>query len=184
MSRHRLLSGINVHGQYRATFANSAARLADTGPYLATESIAGGSLNPAVALQLDTYAEFVLANHSPIVWQAITGAAGSLQQKDLLDNNSDYMVVGDKTLDKVVLVDYSFQLPISGRQRNGLLTLSHDGTVPTIDEDYYYEIGDEIVSVTFGATISGNDLRVTIVTASVGENPKLVYRKFALPIAA
>lgn len=117
-------------------------------------------------------------------WVPGPQSGGAQEQHDLLDNDSTYIVVGDITSDKVVLVHYSFQLPISGRQRNGTLTVSHDGSTPTIDEDYYYELGDEITSVTFGTTISGSELRVTIVTSSVGENPKLVYRRVRLGIAA
>lgn len=117
-------------------------------------------------------------------WTPAPPSGGTTEQQDLLDNDSTYIVVGDKTTDKVVTVDYSFQLPISGRQRTGTLTVAHDGSTATIDEDYYYEDGDEITSVTFGTTISGNELRVTIVTSGVGENPKLVYRRFKLGIAA
>lgn len=117
-------------------------------------------------------------------WVPAPPSGGASEQQDLLDNDSTYIVVGDKTTDKVVYIDYSFQLTISGRQRNGRLTFSHDGSTATLDENYFYEDGDEILTVTFGATISGNELRVTIVTASVGENPKLVYRKFKLGIAA
>lgn len=124
-----------------------------------------------------------LSAHLKGIDTALAGSGPTLQE-DLTDNNSDYIVVGDKTVDKVVEVAYSFQMPISGRQRNGTLTLSHDGTSATLDENYFYEPGDEILSVTFGATISGDELRITIVTSGVGENPKLVYRKVTLGVAA
>lgn len=117
-------------------------------------------------------------------WVPISPSGGMVEQHDLLDNDSTYIVVGNKTTDKVVEVEYSFQLTISGRQRNGLLTISHDGTTATIDEDYYYEDGDEILSVTFGATIVGDEIRLSIVTVAVGENPKMVYRRFKLGLAA
>jgi len=119
-----------------------------------------------------------------LIGYLVTSTVDPYTQQDLFDNDSTYIVVGDKTSDKVVLIDYSFQLPISGRQRNGRLTVSHDGSNTTIDEDYFYEEGDEITTVTFGAAISANELRVTIVTSSVGENPKLIYRTLILPIAA
>lgn len=68
MGRHRTFSGKNVHGPYRNIFADSAARLADAGPYLPEESVTGGSLNPAIALQLDTFDEYLLVDDSPITW--------------------------------------------------------------------------------------------------------------------
>ena len=68
MSRHRTLSGESVHGPYRNQFANEAARLADSSTYLASESIAGGSTNPAISFQIDTSEQYILANHSPISW--------------------------------------------------------------------------------------------------------------------
>lgn len=76
MRRHRLQTGYNVHGPHSKTFINAADRLADTGPYLASESIVGGSVNPIFALQKDTLTEYVLANHSPISWVA-TGTVPS-----------------------------------------------------------------------------------------------------------
>lgn len=80
MSRHRTLSGKNIHGPYRQIFADDTARLADAETYLASESIAGGSVNPAVALQVDTLAEWILIDHSPTTWsaQTITAAAHAL----------------------------------------------------------------------------------------------------------
>lgn len=114
----------------------------------------------------------------------VPGVGEAVQQHDLLDNDSTFVVVGDKTVDKVIRVHYSFQLPISGRQRNGTITISHDGSVVTYDEDYFYEEGDEILSITFSASLSGNDVRLNIVTSSVGENPKLMYRISKLGIAA
>lgn len=115
-------------------------------------------------------------------WPDISGGGTSFQ-KDLTDNNSDWVVIGDKTTDKAILVDYSFQLPISGRQLAGQFMVHHDGTNVELDNAYNFLV-PEVTGVTFAATIVGNDIRLTIVTASVGENPKMVYKLLKLGLAA
>jgi hypothetical protein len=188
MSFHEFTPRGDVHGIHYWTYATIADRDAHNpseGPTRAFN--AGDALQKRVCLVEADWSWWALVSISPAVWKPIGGGGGSGDeqfQQDLLDNDSTYIVVGDRTVDKTVEIVYSFQLPISGRQRNGKLTLSHDGSTPTLDEDYYFEIGDEITSVVFGATISGDELRITIVTSSVGENPKLVYRRIKLGVAA
>ena len=104
-------------------------------------------------------------------------------QQDLLDNNIDYIVVGTKTIDRKVILDYSFELPISGRSLVGQFTLVHNGVSVDVD-NYYSFIEPEISGVTFGASIVGNEIRLVIVTNLVGENPKIRYRKMSIGIAA
>ena len=76
MSRHRTLTGKNIHGPYRRLFADAAERLADSEVYIAAESIAGGSGNPAIALQVDNLTEWVLQDHDPTAWVAQTVTVG------------------------------------------------------------------------------------------------------------
>lgn len=174
----------DVHGIHYWTYATIADRDAHNpseGPTRAINATDASHRRICLVTSDDQF--YVLINHSPVTWKAFS-AESATEQQDLLDNDSTYIVIGDRTVDKTVQIEYSFQLPISGRQRNGVLTFSHDGLAPTLDEDYYYETGDEITSVEFGAVVSGDELRVTIVTSSVGENPKLVYRRNILGVAA
>ncbi len=104
-------------------------------------------------------------------------------QKDLYDNASDYIAVANALLIRAVDIFYSFQLPISGRQFIGKIRLQHDGSTAGLIHDYDF-MEPEITGVTFGAALVGTELRLTITCASVGENPKMRYKKFTLSLAA
>lgn len=60
---------------FSKVFADEAARLADTGPYSAEQSVAGGSQSPIVALQADTFGQFVLSNHNPVLWEIVVSGS-------------------------------------------------------------------------------------------------------------
>jgi hypothetical protein len=72
---HSTLSGDQLHGAFRIVFANDADRTADTGPYLASESLWGGG-TPALALQSDTMAIYALQTHNPVTWVPVSGGSG------------------------------------------------------------------------------------------------------------
>lgn len=78
MARHRTVTGDNVHGPFRKVFADESARTGDVGPYLATESVQGGSLNPVVSVQTDTDELYYLDDHDPISWVLIAGGSATL----------------------------------------------------------------------------------------------------------
>lgn len=183
MSFHEFAPRGDVHGIHFWTYATNADRDAHNpseGPARAIN--ATDVLHKRICFVTADDKFYVLTNHSPVTWKPFSEATIS-EQKDLLDNNTDFVVVGDKTTDRVVILDYSFQLPIGGRELNGRIVLLHDGATAEIINNYSF-IAPEITTVTFGAAISGNDLRLTIVTSGIGENPKLVYSRFKLGFAA
>jgi hypothetical protein len=94
----------------------------------------------------------------------------------MLDNSVEVVVIGDPSTDKVVEIDYSYQLPISGRQRNGSIRVQHDGTTAELVEEYDTMI-PEITGVSFSVAIVASEIRLSITNSSVGENPKMVYRR-------
>jgi len=101
----------------------------------------------------------------------------------LLDNSTDFIVVGDKTKERKVVLDYSYELPIAGKAITGTFVFNHDGT--SVDLDNWYSFLDKSItkSVTFGAVLSGSEIRLTIVTNSVGENPTIRYRRSSIGVA-
>jgi len=104
-------------------------------------------------------------------------------QQDLLDNNTDYIVVGDKTVVRKVVLDYSFELPIAGRAITGRFTFNHDGSNVDLENAYNF-IKPLIDGVAFSGAIVGNEIRLVIVTNSIGENPTIRYRKTSIKVAA
>ena len=103
-------------------------------------------------------------------------------RRDLLDNSTDYIVVGDTGIDRKIILDYSYELPISGKALTGTFTINHDGT--TIDLDNWFSYVDESLeeSVHFGAAIVGSEIRLTTITNSVGENPTIKYRRTSIGV--
>lgn len=101
-------------------------------------------------------------------------------QKDLFDNNTDSLIVGDTTDDTLITIDYIFKLPIADRSRTGRFVIIVEGTSADIGDDYWF-VPPEITGVTFGVSVVGTDVVLDIVTNSVGENPTLYYRIVKAP---
>ena len=57
-------------------------------------------------------------------------------QVDLTDNNTEYIVVGDATVDKEIRMDYSFQLPIGKRSISGQFVFTIDGITVGLEQRY------------------------------------------------
>lgn len=106
------------------------------------------------------------------------------EQRDLLDNNTDFIVLGDVSEIRGVQMEWTLELPISGRSMNGIFRIVHNGVDANLDNFYSYIGTDEIETITFGTQIVGSDLRLTIITSGIGENPKLRYRKQTLEVAS
>lgn len=104
-------------------------------------------------------------------------------QVDLQDNNIEIIVVGDKTVFRKIIWNYSFELPIGDKALTGCFVFNHNGTNVDLDNHYSY-IPPEITGVTFNASIVGNDIRLTVTTNGVGEHPKLRYRAVTIKLAA
>jgi len=174
MARHRTQIGHSVHGPYQQAFANATARLADVGPYLSSESITGGSSNPIISIQTDTLEIFVLQNHSPVTWVAVASASTYNYRQDLADNTSDYIVVGSTLTDRTVAVEYYLILPVSQKCHKGRFEVLWEGATADISHKYSY-ISTEIPGLTWGAAVVSTEIRLTIVTLGVGENPVIMY---------
>ena len=112
--------------------------------------------------------------------RALFERGGDLQQQGLLDNNTDFIVVGSTTTDTLITVYYVFKLPIANRARTGTFTIIVDGLSAELGDDYWY-VAPEITGVAFSSSVVGTDVRLNIVTSSVGENPVLYYRVVKTP---
>ena len=102
-------------------------------------------------------------------------------QHDLLDNNSEYIVIGNKTIDKKIDMSYSFELPIADKSLVGLFTFSHDGANVNLRNRYSF-VGPEITGIAFSASIVGDEIRLNIVTNGIGENPTIKYRRTSMTV--
>ena len=102
-------------------------------------------------------------------------------RRDLLDNNTDYLVVGDKTVDRMVLLEYSFELPIANRAHVGTLEFNHNGTSIVVVNEYTF-LDPVIDGIEFGADFNGNQMRLVIVTSGLGENPTIKYRRSSIGV--
>jgi len=99
-------------------------------------------------------------------------------RQDLLDNNTDHVVVGDTATDREIVMPYTMQLPISGRAFAGTFRLLHDNGVIDLDNQYHVTL-PMLGGFAFSATVVGTEIRLNIVTNGVGENPTLTYRRYA-----
>ena len=109
------------------------------------------------------------------------GTLDPVVRVDLTDNNTEYIVVGDKTVDRMVVLDYSYEMPIGGRAITGKFIFNQDGSLVNLDNDYSF-VPPKPSGVTFSADLSGNDIRLKVVTNSVGENPTLKYRRMSIGV--
>lgn len=106
----------------------------------------------------------------------------AIQRRDLLDNNVDFIVVGDKTEDRQVQLEWSFELPISGRSMVGLFRFVQNGSSVDLDNHYSFIPNDELKGVEFSASLVGDEIRLDIVTNSLGENPTIKYRRTTIGV--
>ena len=96
------------------------------------------------------------------------------QQLDLLDNNTEYLVLGDATILREITMWWTFELPVLDKAMTGKHRILIDSSGIGLDNDYSFI--DEIDGVEFDVDISGTSARLKIVTSGLGENPKMVYR--------
>lgn len=106
------------------------------------------------------------------------------EQHDLFDNNTDFIVIGSMLSDREITMEWTFELPISGRTMTGIFRVIQNDIAVSLSNKYSFFAGDEIIGVTFGAAVVGNEIRLTIVTSGIGEDPKMRYRKQPLAIAS
>lgn len=108
--------------------------------------------------------------------KALLSGVQTITTVDLLDNNSEDIIVGSITTDKSVVLDYLFGLPIGGRAQAGRMTFVHDGVTVNLENAYSF-VAPFIEGVTFTGLIAGTDIVLRVVTSAVGENPRLKYRR-------
>lgn len=101
---------------------------------------------------------------------------GVIYQVDLQDNRTEYITVGDAATDRKILIDYSYEMPISERAIVGTFLFNHDGTDVEMSNDYTF-IPPEPSGVDFSAVLDAGEIKLKVVTNGVGENPTLKYRK-------
>jgi hypothetical protein len=104
------------------------------------------------------------------------------RQLDLLDNNTEYLVLGNATAIREFHMEWTFELPILDKAMRGKHRILIDGA--GIGLEYDYSFLNEIRGVEFDVDILGTDARLKIVTSGLGENPKMVYRLESLSRAS
>lgn len=150
MAEHADLTG--VHGPYHKTFADDTARTTDAEVYVASQSIAGSSLNPIRTIQLDTLIEYVLGDHSPTDWVPVSSSGGghTVIEDASSGTDNDYTPTGWSGAD-TVLIDATGSLILAGLNETvtitrkklivtaGFLTLRVGSTVPTAARRIAYD---------------------------------------------
>jgi len=96
------------------------------------------------------------------------------RQKDLLDNSTDYIELGDATVIREATMWWTFEMPIGNKAMTGRHRVLIDSSGIGLDNDYSFI--SEIDGVEFDVDVSGTTARLVIVTNGIGENPKMVYR--------
>lgn len=96
-------------------------------------------------------------------------------RRDLQDNSVEYIVVGDKTVDRSIEISYSLELPIGNRAIFGTLYLVQEGSNIIVDNEYSF-IPPLIESISYAGSFDGNDIVLEITTSGIGENPIFLYR--------
>lgn len=107
--------------------------------------------------------------------------SGAEFQVDLRDNNTEYVDLGAITDTREVVLDWTFEKPTAGTAMEGQFRIIQSGGTVNLDEFYSYV--SELSSVTFSAGINAGRIRLVIVTAAVGENPKFRYKKETIRVA-
>ena len=104
------------------------------------------------------------------------------RQLDLLDNNTEYLVLGDATALREITMWWTFEMSTLNKAMTGRHRILIDGAGIGLDYDFSYL--NEIDGIEFDVDISGTDARLKIVTSGLGENPKMVYRTETLSRAS
>jgi len=108
--------------------------------------------------------------------------SSAIKQYKLLDNNTDYVIVGNTSIDKVVEVVYSLQLPASGKQLAGNIKILYDGMVDVeFIHEYDFMGTAEVEGVSYAVAKYGVELRLYITTYHIGDDPIFVYYTKSIP---
>jgi hypothetical protein len=129
-----------------------------------------------------------LTNHLYLAKDVSAGAAEwvdlceGVLTRDVLDNATEIISLGAVSEIRQATIEYIFQLPLLNKQISGEITVSHDGlTAAIIKHEYSYQNAD-IDGLTYGASISGGQLRLEITANAVGENGKFSFKKQTKPL--
>lgn len=103
-------------------------------------------------------------------------------RRDINDNATEAIVVGDSDEDRRVSIEYTLDLPISNKAQTGRIIIVQDSDGVDVDHHYSFE-APELDEVIFTTDISGTDIRLLIQCISLGENPTFLYRLKSIPVA-
>lgn len=97
-------------------------------------------------------------------------------RRDMNDNSTEIIVVGSIIQDRRVTLEYVVELPVSKKTQSGTIDIVQDPNGIDFDHQYVYA-GTEMNEIDFSVSISGNDMRLEVVTSGLGENPSIRYRR-------
>ncbi|MBN2256680.1 MAG: hypothetical protein JW704_02500 [Anaerolineaceae bacterium] len=103
-------------------------------------------------------------------------------RRDLLDNATEYLIVGNIAVDRQICIEYTLDLPIGNRSQTGKIVIIQDADGVDLDHHYSFAI-PEFDEVNFDVDISGTNIRLLIECTSLGENPVFLYRRSKIQVA-
>jgi len=99
---------------------------------------------------------------------------GGFFQVDFADNTTEIIVVGDKSTDRMIIIDYTIELAIQTKFQGGVIRIIHNGLTCNID-NYLFGIPSPIENIFFQADLSGTNIRLKLIALGVGSDLKFKY---------
>lgn len=99
---------------------------------------------------------------------------GSYFQRDFMDNTTEIIVVGNKTLDRMVIIEYTIESELQDIFQGGTIRILHNDLVCNLD-NYLFGCPKPIENLYFQSDISGTDIRLKLIAMGVGFNLKFKY---------
>jgi hypothetical protein len=114
-------------------------------------------------------------------WILISSVGGVLYTENLHVSSTEYVAVGNKTIDRKIVLNYSYSLPIANRSMVGNLIIHHNGVDVEISNEYSV-MTNEFDDVEITGEILLDDILLKIVTPALIENPVLQYKRTVIPV--
>lgn len=112
------------------------------------------------------------ARYVALAWTAVDG----------LDDSADTLDLGAAASYAAFAVEYLLVLPASGRSQSGLVTITHNGGVASIDDHHYSYQDPEIAGLTWTSAIAVGQVQLVLTKSGVGDDTRLQYRVTRTPI--
>jgi len=166
---HRNLGYLNAHTPYTWLFDNETDRnnVASSTPCFNDTYIY------KLCYQKDNQLSYLLTSISPIVWTVFGSNVGVEYQNNITDDTTENIIIGDITLHRAVYIKYTLEDTVN--YQSGKISIVHNGSTVTLD-NYFFGEADVIDGITFSSDISGDDIRLNITAASVGNDLKFRYK--------